>query len=108
MEVEEVAAEVLRQEPAGRYMEGQVYWAQVTPGLPGHQLIMAFQIDEVADIRVYSEDYRYYTWASIAQSRQELVSLVERLKEDKLYKKEIERLKVAREKIKTVLRMRRR
>ena len=51
------------------------------------------QIDETADIRVYSEDHKFYTWGSIAQDRAEVVSLVERLKEDKLYKKEIERLK---------------
>ena len=67
MEVEQIDGEVLRKEPTGRDVDGQIYWTQ---------------IDETADIRVYSEDYRYYTWGSIAQTREEVVSLLERLKED--------------------------
>ena len=78
MEVEEIDGEILRQDPTGRDVDGHIYWTQ---------------IDETADIRVYSEDYRYCTWGSIAQTRQELVSLVDRLKEEKLYKKEMERQK---------------
>ena len=83
MEVEQIEGEVLRKEPTGRDVDGQIYWTQ---------------IDETADIRVYSEDYRYYTWGSIAQTREEVVSLLERLKEDKLYKKELERQKSLAEK----------
>ena len=78
MEVEEIEGKILRQEPTGRDVDGHIYWTQ---------------IDETADVRVYSEDYRYCTWGSIAQTRQEVVGLVDRLKEEKLYKKEMERQK---------------
>ena len=48
------------------------------------------QIDEVADIRIYSEDYLHNSWGNIAKTRGDLVRLMKRLKEDAMYKREVE------------------
>jgi len=76
--VDDLPIEALRIEPTGRDINGMTYWTQ---------------IDEVADIRVYSEDYTHDTWGSIARSRGDVVRLMRKLKEDTLYKREVEVIK---------------
>merc|ERR1712013_358384 len=77
--VDDLPAEILRYEPTGRDIDGKIYWTQ---------------IDDHAEIRIYAEDYRHDTWGNIVQNRVELVNLIEKLKDGKLYKQELEKIKI--------------
>lgn len=79
MLVDDLPVEALRHEPTGKDIEGKIYWTQ---------------IDDHAEIRIYTEDYRHDTWGNVVQNRVELVSLLDKLKDEKLYKQEVEKLKV--------------
>jgi len=79
MLVDDLPVETLRIEPTGTDIEGKIYWTQ---------------IDDHAEIRIYTEDYRHDTWGNVVQNRVELVSLLDKLKDEKLYKQELEKLKI--------------
>ena len=44
-----------------------------------------FQIDEQADIRIYTEDVNHLTWENIVKNRAQLLDLLAKLKENELY-----------------------
>jgi len=73
--VDDLPIDNLRIQPTGQDINGMTYWTQ---------------IDEVADIRIYSEDYLHNSWGNIAKTRGDLVRLMKRLKEDAMYKREVE------------------
>ena len=56
----------------------------------------------MADIRVYLEDYKHDTWDNIAKTRGEVVRLMMKLKENELYKREMEVLKEKEEEVSIV------
>jgi len=79
MLVDDLPVEALRREPTGTDIEGKIYWTQ---------------IDDHAEIRIYTEDCRHDTWGNVVQNRFELVSLLDKLKDEKLYKQEAEKLQL--------------
>ena len=64
-EINTKAAEELRSEPLGRDKLGNLYW---------------YQVDGSATLRVYKDDPEEETWEVVAQTKEELVVLLNQLK----------------------------
>ena len=65
-EINSKTASELRRDPLGRDRLGNAYW---------------YQIDDDANLRVYKEDPDEETWELVAQTEDELVKLVEQLRQ---------------------------
>ena len=65
-EINSKTASELRRDPLGRDRLGNAYW---------------YQIDDDANLRVYKEDPDEETWELVAQTEDELVRLVEQLRQ---------------------------